>query len=69
MISLVQYLRECECGCGCIAATPMNTVGMGNVEPLSSDPVPTNTPNPNWWYDNKYEVTCSDENKFNSKEV
>ena len=33
------------------------------------DPVPTNTPNPNWWYDNKYEVTCSDENKFNSKEV
>lgn len=33
------------------------------------DPVPTYTTKPNWWYDNKYEVTCSDENKFNSKEV
>ncbi len=41
MKSLKDYIKEC--GCGCIAATPMNTVGMGNVEPLSSDPVPTNT--------------------------
>ncbi len=41
MRTLVDYLRECGCGC-CSVATPANTVGMGGVEPLSSDPVPTN---------------------------
>lgn len=38
MKSLTQYLKECG-----DFATPMNTVGMGNVEPLSSDPIPTKT--------------------------
>ena len=37
-----EHIQECEC-CGDCAATPANTVGMGNVEPLSADPVPTNT--------------------------
>lgn len=40
MKSLKQYLKECGC-CGCNPATPATTVGMGNVEPLSTDPVPT----------------------------
>jgi hypothetical protein len=32
------------------------------------DPVPTYTTTPNWWYNNKHEVTCSEsnENKINS---
>lgn len=42
MKSLTEYLQECGC-CGDCAATPANTVGMGNVEPLSTDHVPTNT--------------------------
>ena len=37
-----EHIQECEC-CGDCAATPANTVGIGNVEPLSTDPVPTNT--------------------------
>ena len=37
-----EHIRECGC-CGDCAATPANTVGMGNVEPLSTDPVPINT--------------------------
>ena len=40
MTSLRDYIKECGC-CGCDAATPTNTVGMGNVEPLSTDPMPT----------------------------
>ena len=36
-----EHIQECEC-CSDCAATPANTVGMGNVEPLSTDPVPTN---------------------------
>ena len=46
MRTLTEYIKEHiqECGCcGDCAATPANTVGMGNVEPLSTDPVPTNT--------------------------
>ena len=46
MRTLTEYIKEQiqECGCcGECAATPANTVGMGNVEPLSTDPVPTNT--------------------------
>ena len=45
MRTLTEYIKEHiqECGCcGDCAATPANTVGMGNVEPLSTDPVPTN---------------------------
>lgn len=38
MKSLTHYLKECG-----DFASPMNTVGMGNVEPLSSDPIPTKT--------------------------
>ena len=37
-----EHIQECEC-CGDYAATPANTVGMGNIEPLSTDPVPINT--------------------------
>ena len=37
-----EHIQECEC-CGDCAATPANTVGMGNVDPLSTDPVPINT--------------------------
>lgn len=40
MTSLRDYIKECGC-CGCNAATPTNTVGLGNVDPLSTDPVPT----------------------------
>ena len=36
MKHLIDILQE-EC------ATPGNTVGMGNIEPLSTDPVPINT--------------------------
>jgi len=46
MRTLTEYIKEQiqECGCcGECPATPANTVGMGNVEPLSTDPVPTNT--------------------------
>ena len=46
MRTLTEYIKEHiqECGCrGDCAATPANTVGMGNVEPLSTDPVPINT--------------------------
>lgn len=42
MRTLVEYLKECGC-CGDCATTPANTVGMGNVEPLSTDPMPTAT--------------------------
>ena len=42
MKTLIEYLRECGC-CGDCAATPANTIGMGNVEPLSTDPIPTAT--------------------------
>ena len=37
-----EHIQECEC-CGDCAATPANTVGRGNGEPLSTDPIPTNT--------------------------
>ena len=46
MRTLTEYIKEHiqECKfCGDCAATPANTVGMGNVEPLSTDPIPTYT--------------------------
>ena len=45
MRTLTEYIKEHiqECGCcGDCAATPANTVGMGNVEPLSTDRVRRN---------------------------
>lgn len=35
----------------------------------NGDPITTPNQTPHWWNNYKYEVTCSDENKINSKEV
>jgi len=40
MKSLTDYIRECI-GSGDFA-TPLNTIGMGDVQPLNTDPVPIN---------------------------